>query len=330
LPVRLLDDDQKLLEAIEKGEQDEQLLAQINSIHRRKTERDRRERPLRHDAGRIKGAQFLRSQKEKCWILTRDSIVKQYAIENIRRDDYPLAIGLDVLINMLAINANGVEINPSNFAPLFANLVQRALFPEKNAFTVEDLVTMHESNMEVTELPDKTVIEIAKGVNKERMLGKSTDDVHLYLQRSFQRAKFTAVYDLAEAKEKLHFVEQDKNKSERLNQALLENQRKKRTAELRDQYDKNLIWNRWRVFAIQPLLIVAFSWLCVHLMNLAENDGKNYWTLFASLVAEFFILAFMNYKFWEPKFVSKYSERITGIDSIVEAEIQQQIKEALP
>jgi hypothetical protein len=180
LPIKCYDY-AELNEAIEAGKQNADIKNQINETYKKRTKRDKRENPLSHDAGVISGTQFLR-QTEKCWIVTSDSIMKRYAIEHCLRDENEIAIGLDVIIGLMAVNSGGTSIDASNFAPLFKNLIKFSLVPESNAFEVRDLAFILRTNIKINELPNEKVIEVAKEVKRLRVSGEDEEHVALYLR----------------------------------------------------------------------------------------------------------------------------------------------------
>ncbi len=128
---------------------------------------------------RISGAQFIR-KSEKCWIVTSDSIMKRYAIENCIRDENEIAVGLDVIIGLMAVNSGGVNVDASNFAPLFKNLIKYSLVPENAAFEVKDLAFILRTNIKVNELTHDKVIEVAKEVKRLGVLVKKKKMLHSF------------------------------------------------------------------------------------------------------------------------------------------------------
>ena len=54
----------------------------------------------------IEGANYLRT-KEKCFVLSREVSVNQYAKESLSINNLPLSIRIETLINLLAINNGG-------------------------------------------------------------------------------------------------------------------------------------------------------------------------------------------------------------------------------
>lgn len=179
------EDSKELVNVFEEAEQDEKIKDGINKIYNRRTGNDKRETPKKHDAALYKGAQYLKKEG-KTLILTRDSILREFAYEDAVRDELPLAIGIDSLIQLLALDAGGSGNTSTNFIPLFSKLVQASLFPEKDMFKPEDLEYILESKMNILQLEDDYIVEIAKKVNKLRYKRSEDDDIALEIRRLFQ------------------------------------------------------------------------------------------------------------------------------------------------
>ena len=214
------EDYSELDQEIVQGENDEKLKQEINKIYRKRANVDKRDRPKQHDAGLFRGVEFLNKDK-KTLILTMDNVLRELAYENTIRDNYPLAIGLDSLIQMMAINSGGTDIESSNFAPLFGRLVKASLFPEKETFKPEDLEFILKTRIQISELPKEKVLAIAKTVNTLRMKGVPDEDIVLEIQRAFNVnvSGFTDEIDRLKSqkqqeKDKLSRAELEKDKLE--------------------------------------------------------------------------------------------------------------------
>lgn len=206
LPL-ICEDTSELQTLISEAESHEPLKEGINKIYKRRTGNDKRDRPLKHDAGLHKGVEYLRKTK-KTIILTRDSVFREYAYENSVRDELPLAIGIDSLIQMLALNAGGTENSSTNFAPLFSKLIQASLYPEKDMFKPEDLQYISHSHINIHDLPDESIIQIAKQINKLRYSGANDEEIILEIRRLFQ-------FDISGLNEELLKIKGEKQRSEK-------------------------------------------------------------------------------------------------------------------
>ncbi|MEO9966934.1 MAG: hypothetical protein ABJF11_14145 [Reichenbachiella sp.] len=193
------EDYQPLVDKIEKSGNDEKVKNQIDTIHRRRTGQPKRDKPKVHDAGLIGGAKFLRSNGP-VWILTKDGTIREYSNENLIRDEYPLAIGIDSFIQMLAISNGGATNTASNFAPLFAQIVQSSLTPEKDTFRMEDLYFILESKIGIERLPNNMIVEVAQRVNRLRFSGLSDDEIALEIRRAYEASKLDMERELEDYK----------------------------------------------------------------------------------------------------------------------------------
>lgn len=307
----------ELNDAIEKAQQDENLKTAINDIYKKRTNRDKRENPILHDAGMIGGIKYLRNF-EKCWIITNDSTLKVFALQNPVRDEPEFAVGLDVILGILAVNSGGVDIEASNFAPLFKNLIKHSLEPATDAFAMNDLAFILNSHIKVNELPNEKVIEVAKEVKKMRIAGESNEDISLHLRRVLEGEKLSFSKDIYEAKQRESIANNEKEKVERQNEALINNFRINKKAELRTKYDNELFWNRIKMFSV-PLIIGAIIFVSIR-WGIESNDKVVAYIVGVSVEVIFALLAIFPYN----KHIRKrYKSYVTDIDNIVEMEIDK-------
>lgn len=202
----------ELHNAIEQGQFDDNTLETINEINNNRIGRYKSKNVLAHDSGLVQGAIFLNKSK-KSWILTKDGTIREYANENILRDDNPIAIGLDSFIQMMAINNGNIKNNPANFAPLFAKIVQFSLLPDKNIFKAEDLEFILDTKIEVETLKKQDIVEIAKNVNKLRIQNKPDEDITLEVRRYFQNKKVDYESERVKTEIRQQELEQDKDRA---------------------------------------------------------------------------------------------------------------------
>jgi hypothetical protein len=314
LPIEICDYDD-LNDAIETGKDDVSLKTRINDTYKRRTGRDKRENPIIHDAAIISGAQFIR-KNEKCWIITSDSTMKRFAIENCIRDENEIAVGLDVVIGLMAVNSGGVNMDASNFAPLFKNLIKYSLVPESEAFEVKDLAFILRTNIKINELPNDRVIEVAKEVKKMRVIGTDEENVALYLRRVIEGDTIGLVKDMEEAlsKESIAIARKEKAESQRdlAYNVLSDGKRGK----LRDKYDTQLRWNRVALIFI-PLFIFGLIFLTFKYGLSNTSTGVQY-AIGCSVELIFGILPLIPLN---KRFVRKHSEYVNEINVIIENEI---------
>jgi hypothetical protein len=183
--LKLLDN-KDLLNIYNTCENDVKMCDELDSINVRRTKRTKRETPRKHDLALLKSAEHLRKSGEKCIILTRDGTIREYANSNVLRDETPLAIGLDSLIQLLAIENGGVEQDSTEYTTLFNKIVKSSFALPKESYQVEDLQFMIQTKIKIEELDNDKKIQIAKKVNLLRINGHADEDIILEIQREFQ------------------------------------------------------------------------------------------------------------------------------------------------
>lgn len=307
----------ELSEAVEFGQQDTELKSQINEIYKKRAHKDKRERPLIHDAGIISGTRLIKKE-ENCWIVTSDSVLKRYAIEYCIRDENEIAIGLEVVIGLMAVNDGGTNIDASNFAPLFKNLIKYSLIPESTAFEVRDLAFILKTNMRINELAEDKVVEVAKEVKRMRMEGEEDENIALYLRRFVEGDSVQMAKDIAEVQSREELTRKKQGEAEKQRDIAYNEIRSKRRGELRDEYDSQLRWNRVKMLLL-PVLIGVIVFLVLH-YGIAATSRKSQiiWGILSEIALGLIPLIPIN-----KRLVKKHSEFVEGIDRKIENEISE-------
>jgi hypothetical protein len=242
LPIKF-EDYLELNNVIEKGQYDDDTLEKINKINYNRLGRHKSKNVLAHDSGLVQGAMFLKKDK-KTWILTKDGTIREYANENILRNDNPIAIGLDSFIQMMAINNGNIQNSTTNFAPLFAKIIQFSLLPEKNIFKAEDLEFILDTKIGIESLKKNDIIEVARNVNKLRVQHKPDDDIALEVRRYFQKKKDD--YESENIRKDTVLYESEESK--------------KRTVRERDNLDNELFTTKYYTEKNKVKRKVLFNW----------------------------------------------------------------------
>lgn len=212
--INLFDDDKEMDKEISLCQNNEQKLNELNSIFKNITGRDKRQQALIHDVGLIAGANYLRAI-DKYFILSQEVSVNSYAKLKPSVKDLPLSIRLETLINILALDNGGTNVDASDYATLFASMIRKGLAPNRDVFKIEDLSLMLEKNEQIAQLPSDETIKIAKEVNRNRLLGKDEEKIALEMTRQIQGAKLKIVDDLSETKIELSLERQEKTRYEK-------------------------------------------------------------------------------------------------------------------
>lgn len=202
LKITEIDDSKALLEAIEKAQKSEHKIAELNSVYKSATGRDKRTSALTHDVGLIAGAEFLRND-DKWFILSEEISVNNYSKNKPTVSGLPLALRVETLINVLALNNGGDSIDADDYMPLFASIIQNGFQPQKDTFVQEDLYAIYEMNQQIALLPEEQKKVIVQEINSKRLKGESEDKLKVELERAITRGKLQVHDDLNDTKEQL-------------------------------------------------------------------------------------------------------------------------------
>ncbi|MFZ3090749.1 MAG: hypothetical protein WA240_09025 [Nitrospirota bacterium] len=310
--------------AIEKGQKDAELKERIKEIYKSKRHRDKRKNPLKHDAGLISGAEFLR-KKEKCFILSRDISINEVALEKPLRKEMPIAIGLYTLINVLAIDNGGTDVDPTNYAPLFASIIKLALIPEHDVFIVADLSRMLDVQSQIADLPSDKIIDIAKELHHNQVIGVPEEEISLQLTRRFQSAKLELQSDLDKSRKQIFFEKTEKEKFIKRSDKATQRLHEQYAGELRDKYDGIRLKNRILIFGVFPLITIVITGVIIYFKS--DSQSSIWVEQFTGLGINIIAWLLTDFLFLNKKIRSKYSERINGINEEVEKRIRETVGE---
>jgi len=335
LKIKLIDDE-NLKIIIEQGMVDENLINELNEIYKTRHQyrfgsikekhkdelnshkKDKRKRPLIHDAGIIRGTEHVR-KTQKSYILTRDITVKQYGINKALRDDLPISIGLDNLISMLAIDNGGIDIDPSNFKPLFVNMIKLALIPEKNTFQTADLVTMIDIEQQISDLPSEEIISIATELNRNKMMEMDDEKVNLQLIRRYQQGKIKFKKEIDVSRHETEHERKEKEKFAKKASTISEAFRKKIYDETKQEYDDKLLWSRIKFYLILPFIFTVITLVGIYCFKQEIINSLSSYLL--GLFSNFIIWALTSVFYFRPRIRNKHINRVKEIDTVVERKI---------
>lgn len=208
--VSLLDNDRELVDTIERAQHDERLLTDFNNCYRSLTERNKRENALIHDVGLIAGVNFLRNTG-KYFILSQDTAINRYSKNYPFKDNLPLAIKVDTLLNVLALSSYSDD--DSDYVTLFADLIRMGLTTNRDKFTPAELSFVMERHQQFLSLPPEGVIRIGKEVHRMRLEGGSDEQINKNVIRLIQGEKIYLKEDLDATKRELQIEKKNKNEA---------------------------------------------------------------------------------------------------------------------
>ncbi len=146
-----------------------------------------------HDAALDSVLECLRGRGTKSWIISSDGPMQTLAARWAGAKP-PAWIGIDTLVQILAISSGGPGHKPENFIPLFGTIIREDLHASDRVYTLEDLDALLDLDERAKELSTEDIQQFAAKMRRLRMAGKSKNDSELQLEirRTFQRKKMTA------------------------------------------------------------------------------------------------------------------------------------------
>jgi hypothetical protein len=185
-------DDPEIAGFAEKGAADANLKQDIERVwNTLRPKRKKTTHAIEHDASVTAVAEALRKRGERCWILTLDRTMHEHSLKRVGPHEPPMWISLDALIQVLAVDSAGPNVDPADFAPLMATIIHHQCEPVLGTYTAEDLAVLLDVEDRCADLPEEKVKAIAVMVARNRLSGKQKDDPELQLEvrRAFQKAK---------------------------------------------------------------------------------------------------------------------------------------------
>ncbi|MFP9119012.1 hypothetical protein ACLI08_14570 [Flavobacterium sp. RNTU_13] len=314
--IQIFNNSEELDKEIEIAQNDSEKREIINNIYKTVTGNDKKEAPLLHDVGIIAGTEYLR-KKEKAFILSQEISVNRYSHSKPVKDDLPIAIKLETLINMLAIDNGGTNVNPLDFSTLFANMIRFDLHPDKNTFQIADLSKLLDTELQIEQLPADEVIKIAQNLHANRLKGLPDDEIGLALNREFQDVKLKFVQDLDIVYENLtHEKREHQIKSSKLDKtekALKERIRLEETT----AYEKNVLISNLKWFLLLPGAIAILT--CFGIYYYTEKTESSY--------NNYFIGIAINIVFWILSSITVTKPKLFRRNEMLKIKMEKTIEE---
>ena len=212
-PALALHEDDETEKAIKAATVDDKLRGRLQhyALERRPAWRRKKKSTasLDHDAVLIHVSEHDRTLGEKCWILSLDRSLQACSAERAGPHTIQPVLSVDSLVEILAANEAGPGIDPSEYAPLLANMIIYECAPPSNTYTLEDLKWLRSINESVAELSPDATKEIANVVARARVQGKPVTDPQLQLSvnRMYQAKRDEGEKALREAGERAKAAE---------------------------------------------------------------------------------------------------------------------------
>jgi len=242
LAIKLADNDAELVDVIERAQNDVRLIDELNTMFKEITGHDKSQSSCRHDIGLLEGVRFLRNKPEhshdKFFIISDELSVNQYSKSKGTKNNLPLSLRVDTLINMLAVNNGGDTFDAADYKSLFANIIRMGLIPHKDTFSQEELFQLSQMNDRISTLPPEQVFDIAQQIHRLMLNGESESDLRRKLGNLVTRGELQTKDEIKDLKGLLTVQGEEKK---RLKEGLQIAQRVVRNT-VEKEYDRKTIF----------------------------------------------------------------------------------------
>lgn len=316
LKIELLDDDVQIANAIDSAQHNDEKLARLNNIYKSVVGHDKRQSALLHDVGMIEGVNELR-KKGKYFILSQESSVNGYAKLSPSEHNLPIAVKIETLINVLAINS--YNINTDDYIPLFASIIRNSLQPNRETFKITDLSYILEKNEQISQLSPESTIKIAQDVHRRRLLGESDEELQKEMTRMLQGEKIKAVTDLETTKQKLSLEQEECKRLQRESEKTREALEEKWTKDAKSEINRSIII--WSLYAFLLIPLAAFAlWMAVyHCFDFIKDRTE----IISSIIIDILLAILIE----TPKIFPKWLHLVMNRKQHIEKIVQQQRNE---
>ena len=316
LEIKLLDNDIKLVENIEKAQNDQNLKSNLNEIFKNIVGRDKSDSALIHDIGLLEGVKFLRVHDDKKYFILSDEIsINQYSKKLGTKGNLPLSLRIDTLINILAVNNDGGLFEADDYKPLFANIIRMGLIPKKETFDQAELYRLSQMNLRISTLPSDEVCSIAHDIHKKILDGDSDIEIRRELDNLVTKSEVKVKDEIHDIKERYRTAEKE---SEHFRQDS-ENLRNIIYRDVTKEYDnKTKKITSWTRIGIFGLFIICLSVVYLFLFKTAENKIV---TFVADLIISI-LTSGIGWYFTQRKIINKRNEKRT---EEIEKEVERKI-----
>jgi hypothetical protein len=282
--ISLKDDDRELVTVIDKAQSDQSLMDKLNNISKLIKHRPKRDSACRHDIGLIEGVRFWRSssepEKNKCFILSDDTAINRYSKQYGSKQGLPLALRVDTLINMLAINNGGDTFDAADYRPLFANIIRLGLIPRKDTFRQTELYQLSLMNERIVDLPAEEVRVIAKEMHKRFLEGESEENIRRDLNEMVTKGEIAAKDEVKKVQERIVYESRQKEyyQTESINDKLKLVQTVRKQVE--NDYDLKARNQRILFWVLLTVVTIVLAVIVVYLVKKNTPNGTLIESLF--------------------------------------------------
>jgi predicted nucleic acid-binding protein len=207
-----------------------------------------RENSIKHDAALIRVAEFLSTdEKRNVWVLSADGVLKRVGIK-VAGGEIPKVMGLDTLIEFLALNSTGPGFKNVDFAPLLATIVKNQCLPFGGGhIRLSDLNRLRSTMQEAPNMPTESIKNLVRVITKHRIEGKPLEgpSVQIEIAKAFNRENDDIDTILKSAEKRTLEAEEVARQEKRTKEKVLAAAIKDRETVLKSNARSTLIKTSW-------------------------------------------------------------------------------------
>lgn len=263
LPTRLqggpairIEEDDQIIQRIEAAEKDTVLIDLIRKTKVELTGTEPTLPSLKHDAALMRVTEFLaEDEHRKVWTLTFDNGLKYAGIKSAGSDT-PKVMGVETLIEFLALSTAGLNISSEDFAPLLASILKNHCLPYGGTrIRLSDLLKLQATIKEAPKLPVENIRRMGHIIAKARLENRPVENVEVQAELASLQNKEFEHYDRKLQRAEERAADAD---SKRRHAELATGQEKK----LREKIETSAIKDR--AFRLRLNLILVFAWSLIY------------------------------------------------------------------
>lgn len=321
-------DTQSIATAIETAQNNESLKDKLNNLFKSVVGHDKSKWALKHDIGLLEGAKYLRNDSltkdEKFFILSEEISVNQYSRDCGFRNGLPLALRVDTLINLLAVNNGGDTFDAADYTPLFANIIRMGLIPQEETFRQSELYQYYKMNSKIANLPKDTTCEIVTEMHKKMMDGMKEDELLRELNEMVTDGEIKASKALDQAKDDLYHAQKEIEKSKNQNSKLREKIKADIKEQITNKYDQETI--RLKRGYKRKFLLFVTIFVVLLVCGTLFTDSIPFWiSLIFSLIVSVLATYLCNIQTDKKIVEERARKRDTEINRLVDEEFQRKL-----
>jgi cation transport ATPase len=235
-----------------------------------------------------------------------------------------LALRVNTLINLLAVNNGGDTFDAADYTPLFANIIRMGLIPQEETFRQSELYQYYKMNSKIANLPKDTTCEIVTEMHKKMMDGMKEDELLRELNEMVTDGEIKASKALDQAKDDLYHAQKEIEKSKNQNSKLREKIKADIKEQITNKYDQETI--RLKRGYKRKFLLFVTIFVVLLVCGTLFTDSIPFWiSLIFSLIVSVLATYLCNIQTDKKIVEERARKRDTEINRLVDEEFQRKL-----